>query len=419
MGWTRRQFLRAGASSVALASLSCGRRTQDKSAPPVAAPKGIGARYVAILYLDGGIDPILTVNPRTRDQLAADVDGPVDPGQIVEAGEIHLGPHFAPLKPWASRMAVVNGVHLDTANHNTGWGQITRLRTGVTDRMPGILDILAEHRDGQPLGTISFGDLAPIQYTPGHTDGERVFGLHDSNPEQLGDLGAALEAEAAGMAAAGQDPRILRTAENYRSIGRLAERLKDVPKFTPAPWSPLGDKDRRIGNSLQRILWAFEHDLTRCAFIKVRPYGGWDSHNHNLLRQRNTSKALTEVLVEFLKQLEGRKNAHGTLADQTLLVIGSEIGRFPRLNDNAGKDHYPETSYLLMGAGIGRGVFGITDNRMSGVLVDPDSGKKAMRGGHRIRLDDLGATVLASVGIAPEPYGYRGRVLRFLQRRAA
>ena len=404
---------------MALASLSCGRRSQDKAATPVVAPKAVGARYVAILYLDGGIDPILTVNPRTRDQLAADVDGPVDPGEIVEDGEIRLGPHFSPLKPFASRMAVVNGVHLDTANHNTGWGQITRLRTGVTSQMPGILDILAEHRDGQPLGTISFGDLAPIQYTPGHTDGERVFGIHDANPEDLAGLGAALEAEAAGMAATSQDARVARTAENYRSIGLLAERLKDIPKFQPAPWSAIGDKDRRFGNDLQRILWAFEHDLTRCAFIKIRPYGGWDSHNHNLLRQRNTSKALMEILVAFLRELESRKNAHGTLADNTLLVIGSEIGRFPRLNDNAGKDHYPETSFLLMGSGVGRGVFGVTDNKMSAVLVDPDSGKKPMRGGHKIRLDDLGATVLTSVGIPPEPYGYRGRVLRFLEARKA
>src|SRR5262245_33608759 len=140
---TRRQFLRTGASSLALAYVGCGRRSNDKNPPPpVAAPKGVGPRYAAIIYLDGGIDPILTVNPRTRDQLASEVDAPVEAAETVEAGPIRLGPHFAPLKPWASRMAVVNGVHLDTANHNTGWGQITRLRTGVSGEMPGILDIL-------------------------------------------------------------------------------------------------------------------------------------------------------------------------------------------------------------------------------------------------------------------------------------
>lgn len=411
MIWSRRQFLQLGASSLALASLQCRKRAQP--APPATRVP----RYVVILYLDGGIDPIFTLNPKTRDELASEVDAPVSAGDIVESGAIRLGPHFAPLAPWASRMAIVNGIAFDTANHNTGWAQIVRLRTGVYGTMPGILDIVGDHGDGQPLACVTYGDMAPPQFTSGYADGERVFAIHDAGRERLKQLSTSLQAEANGLAAPWQDPHLKRTADDYRQVGLLAERLEDVPPYAAQAWDDVTDK--RMSDLFQRTLWAIEHDLTRCAFIKVRPYAGWDSHDHNVLRQRNCSRVFTGLMAHFMRELETRRNAHGTLAEQTLIVSGSEIGRFPLLNGNAGKDHFPESSFMFFGAGVSHGaVFGATDNRMSALPIDVDSGQRATRGGHKIRLDDIGATVLAAAGISPEPYGYDGKVLPFLVARS-
>jgi len=404
MAWSRRELLRLGASSLALAATRCTRR------PPAAATAP--PRHVVIVYLDGGIDPVLTLDPKRHAEVAAEVDVPYAAEEIAVTGPLSLGPHFAPLAPWASQMAIVKGVALDTANHNTGWGQVSRLRTRAAPAMPGILDIIGRHGDGQPLPTISFGDLAPAQYTPDHADGQLVFAIHDLGRERLEALGRSLRAEASELARRGADPRARRTTDNYRRVGQLAERLQDVPPFVPRTWG--GAPSERTGRDLQRVLWAFEHDLARCAFIKVRPYAGWDSHNHNELRQRNCSRAFTDVFVPFLSELATRRNRHGTLAETTLLLVGSELGRFPRLNGNAGKDHFPQTAFLLLGAGVRPGVFGATDERMCALPLDPASGHPVTRGGHGLVLDDLGATMLAIAGIAPEPHGYTGRVLRWL-----
>src|SRR5262249_4311460 len=97
MTWTRRQFLELGATSLAVCTLEqCGRPAPEPK--PKQDAKAVSAfpspRYVVILYLDGGIDPILTINPKTKDQVAGEVDAPNEPGEIVEAGAIRLGAHF-------------------------------------------------------------------------------------------------------------------------------------------------------------------------------------------------------------------------------------------------------------------------------------------------------------------------------------
>jgi hypothetical protein len=414
--WTRRMFLRLGATSVALASAGCGRRAARTRTNPVA----VTPRYVVIVYLDGGIDPVLTTDPRTPDQVAARVDVPLSPDEIVNAGAIRLGPHFAPLAPWASRMAIINGVHVDTANHNTGWAQISRLRTRVFGAMPGILDIIGEYRDGQPLSCISFNTLAPAQYSPGHVDASHVFDLQASTPDQLRSAAAALKTSASSLEKLEPDRRVPRTRENYRSLGLLAERLAEAPRFDAAPWD--GVNDAKTAAHFQQLLWALEHDITRCAFVRVCPYSGWDSHNNNLIQQRNCSRAFTDAFVRFLRELDVRKNAHGALAAQTMIVAASEIGRFPLLNGNAGKDHFPECPVLFLGPGIETGssgaVYGATDDRMAALPIDLASGRRAQRGGHKIRLDDIGATVLEAAGVSPEACGYGGKVLPFLRARA-
>ncbi len=418
MSWTRRQILQLGATSFALAGTSGCRRRRSRTAAPE--PRTKPPRYFVLLFLDGGIDPVLTVNPMTRDQVRAEVDVPYGPSEISETGAVRLGPHFAPLAPFASRMAIVNGVHLDTANHLTGHAQIARLRTAALDGMPGILDILGEHGEDQPLASVSFGVSTAQHYTPSYADGNSVFAIHDAGNEPLRRMSAGLHAQSEALRAADTGARIQRTAKNVRRIAALAERLREVPAFRPVAWE--GVRDVALAEQFQRAVWVLEHNLSRCVFMRLKPFGGWDSHNHNTLRQATSSREFCRLFTRFLGELDSRRNAAGALAEQTTTIVGSEIGRFPRLNGNQGKDHFPEAPYIFMGAGVNTGngegrVFGATDERMAAVPIDLESGQRASRGGHKLRLDDLGTTLLASAGIAPEPRGYVGKVLPFLMAR--
>ena len=91
--------------------------------------------------------------------------------------------------------------------------------------------------------------------------------------------------------------------------------------------------------------------MTRC--------DGWDTHSNNF-------KALKEELLPMLDQslsalLEDLRQ-RGTL-DETLVVCMGEFGRTPRINANAGRDHWgPCSSTVLAGGGIRGGqVYGASD----------------------------------------------------------
>ena len=105
----------------------------------------------------------------------------------------------------------------------------------------------------------------------------------------------------------------------------------------------------KSANNFRRILWLLENDMTRGVFSLERD---WDSHLDNLAEQEKQSMRFFPLLAKFLEMLGSRSNAHGNLLDNTLIVIGSEIGRYPRLNSFEGKDHFPEAPFMLIGKSV-------------------------------------------------------------------
>jgi hypothetical protein len=145
----------------------------------------------------------------------------------------------------------------------------------------------------------------------------------------------------------------------------------------------------------------------------VTGYGNWDSHYDNHAWQTRMSGRFYPALGAFLDGLRARRNRHGRLADQTVVFIGSEVGRFPRLNHFAGKDHFPEVPYMLWGRPMATGTFGRTGPEMEALPVSLATGK-AKRGGTQVSIDDVGASLLALAGLDPLAYGYVGRRCEFL-----
>ena len=102
------------------------------------------------------------------------------------------------------------------------------------------------------------------------------------------------------------------------------------------------------------------------------------------------------------------------LHEDTLLVVMSEFGRTPRINKDAGRDHWPDVqSMLLAGAGISGGsIHGATDRHAAFVATDP------------VTPPDQGQTILHLLGVPHDlelrdPQGRavsasRGEVLRNL-----
>lgn len=397
---TRRLLL--GGSLAGLAAWAAGRCLPTARA----APRRTKSRTLVVIQLSGGPDAILTLDPKDRAEVEGWVDNPQQ-SDNVEAGGIRLGAHFAPLAPWASRMAIVKGVRVESVNHPAATWQLMRMRRKATRNVPSLLDLLARHRGARPLGSLTLGDVR-----------DRAF-----SPSWLVDDSAGTFAALEGMAA--PDLEVLARAarhhegdaslrpadrESYGQLAAFLERLPACRRFATSDWGA-PPRFTRTASALQRTLWAIEHDLIAGASVIVTT-DEWDTHYNGLARQTQATAAFVPLLQQFLTGLASGRNAGGPLLDSTTVVVTGELGRFPRVNSEQGKDHFPELAMLLLGAGIHSGMFGQTGKDMLGLPMDPASGK--IRGSRYLTLDDVGTTLLHLFGIEPTQYGYAGRVIEGL-----
>nr|WP_256254037.1 DUF1501 domain-containing protein [Nannocystis exedens] len=80
------------------------------------------------------------------------------------------------------------------------------------------------------------------------------------------------------------------------------------------------------------------------------------------------------LLAQLLAAVEfaGEEAERQGVADDLVIVVGSEFGRTPGYNGLRGKDHGPVTSVLALGKGIAGGrVVGATTERHAALPVDP------------------------------------------------
>lgn len=153
-----------------------------------------------------------------------------------------------------------------------------------------------------------------------------------------------------------------------------------------------------------------------CRSVMVEMLGAegtpWDTHVSNLqqhsLYQKFFSTSLQ--LLRYLDELPGP--AGGSLAEETTVVMISEMGRFPQVNTSGGKDHWTYTSAVLLGAGVRGGhTVGAFDEYLAGQPVDLETGEVS-ESGHGMRCEDLVATVLALADIDPQEHLPGSEVIR-------
>lgn len=118
-------------------------------------------------------------------------------------------------------------------------------------------------------------------------------------------------------------------------------------------------------------------------FIEVS-LGGWDTHNTNFVLMPGLCATLDRGLAALLSDLHRRG-----LLDDTLVVLTTEFGRTPDINQNAGRDHYPLAfTALLAGGGVKKGfIHGHTDKE--GREIES----------HPVRIPDLNATLAVALGL--------------------
>lgn len=204
---------------------------------------------------------------------------------------------------------------------------------------------------------------------------------------------ASRAAEAASAAGAGWAAR--QASAQALAGERLESMLLEADKLTLTGEDSLAEQGAVIAE-------LFEQGLARCAMIAYEGPNGqaWDTHTENY-KQGPNFEGLFEGLDDILTDLSARTGSAGSLLDDTTVVLLSEMGRDPRLNKTNGKEHWPWTSALLLGAGIRGGVTvgGWTDG-VSGETVDPSTGEPT-DSGITVTTEVLGATLLALADVDP------------------
>lgn len=119
----------------------------------------------------------------------------------------------------------------------------------------------------------------------------------------------------------------------------------------------------------------------RCVSLS---FSRWDWHGGNFNRGRQDMPMLDQAVSALIEDMENR----GMLDDVTVVVWG-EFGRTPKINANAGRDHWPRVSCaMLAGGGMKHGqVIGQT-NRLGEEPID-----------RPVHFQEVFATLYKSLGI--------------------
>lgn len=203
---------------------------------------------------------------------------------------------------------------------------------------------------------------------------------------------------AQGVLSGMSDGRIQRRRELYSTLDEPFERDNSSPQFEQLDvfqqqaFSMLGESRVRRAFDLShepdeardrygRHLFGSSMLIARrlveaeVPFISVHaenfiPYGfTYDMHENNfgMLKDYNLP-VFDQLYTAFLQDLVDRG-----LFDSTLVIAMGEMGRSPRVNGKAGRDHWPQCGFsLLAGGGVREGVvFGETDNQAAYPIRHP------------------------------------------------
>jgi uncharacterized protein (DUF1501 family) len=158
----------------------------------------------------------------------------------------------------------------------------------------------------------------------------------------------------------------------------LSGRFAEAVDLTRAPAKELA-RYTAPASSLERFATAEDEKSMRKLLLARRmveagvrcvsvSFSDFDTHSNNFARMRQMLPILDHGLYTLITDLEER----GMLDDVSVIVWG-EFGRTPKINDKAGRDHWPRVGMaMLAGGGMQVGqVIGATDKSASTATSRP------------------------------------------------
>ncbi len=401
---SRRGFLRIG--SLALAGVSCADVLRAE-----AAQKKSGSKSVIMIFLPGG--PPHQDMYDLKPGAPAEVRGEFRPIRTKVPG-IEICEHLPRLAGQMDKLAVVRTIVGCTGDHYSfqcmtgrdhrrqppgGWPEFgsvaARLQGSSSPAVPPYVG-LSPRMQHRPYNSGYPGFLGP-GYTPfqPNGDGKEDLVLQGVSLERLGDRRGLVQAFDRFNRAADQSGMMdgmdtfQRQAFGVLTSSKLAEAL-DLSREPAAVRERYGTGTAvHQGDGAPRLMEQFlmarrlVEAGVRCVTLS---FSFWDYHGSNFDLCRQNLPPLDQGVSALVEDLHAR----GLDQDVTVIVWG-EFGRTPKINAQAGRDHWPNVSCaLLAGGGLRTGqVIGATD-RQGGEAVE-----------RPVRFEEIHATLYNRLGIDP------------------
>jgi len=411
-GWSRRSFIKLG--GLAMGGLSLPDLLQAEAQAQEASPEGTrpcGSRHksVIMIYLAGGLAHQDTFDPKP--EAPAGIRGEFKPIATRLPG-VHIGEHLPRIAGLTDKVAVVRSV-VGLRDEHSSFQNVTGYPMGQSQRegKPSFGSVIARVQGSVDPVVPPFVDLFPVmQHRPYNSPGPGFLG-HKYKPARMdGDDLALLKhppdvpprrfdrrrtllgqfdqfrrcvdtSEVSGMESVYRRAFDVLTSDKVAralDLSREDPRLRD--RYGTGWREKLGDAAPMYNDQFlvaRRLVEAG----ARCVTVA---YGFWDTHGGNFDWLRKYLPVFDQGVSALIDDIHCR----GLDRDVTVVVWG-EFGRTPKINKNAGRDHWANvSSALLFGGGMNVGqVIGSTDKLGGSAAARP------------VHYQDVLATIYHNLGI--------------------
>ncbi len=352
-GISRRAFLRVGALGVGGLTLAELLRLRAF----VAADEAASQKSVIVVFLNGGASQLDMFDMKPA--APAEFRGEFKPiaSNVPGIDVCELMPKHATMM---DKMSIVNGLQVITSGHSL-YEASTGFAGDVQPRRPSIGAVVSRfgrHIDGMPAWVNMAGHDDPAFLGPEHAGFNPSGGL-------MRDLfsNGGIEQDRVSL---------LRTVDRLRSDIDAHQQLLATDTFTDKALQMLSTTRVREAFDVKQepekirerygtesyggvgLLQALRLAEAGVSLITVYGPGNnkWDTHKDNFKIMRDTILPHYDASISaMIEDLYARG-----LDKDVLIAIYGEFGRTPRINKNAGRDHYPQSGFVqLAGGGLKMG----------------------------------------------------------------
>ncbi len=334
-------------------------------------------KNVIFLYMQGGMSHLDTFDPKTE----SSVKGPSTPAKT-KADGVQLSNHLPELGKVADKLAVVRSLSTKTGDHAGAtylMHTAFRSRPGTSHPQIGSWAQYFHGRRNKSLPDsviINGGNPGPGFFDPDHSPfpiGDPSKGIRDMLPKLPEDrFNHRVEL-------ARRFSKVFETHFPHDDVKSYSKFYDETIKFFDSASvdafniakEPKDARDRygnsRFGQGCLLARRLIEHNVR---YVEVRFNRSWDSMHGGVGPVPDLTNSLDGTMATLISDLDSKG-----LLTETMVVLATEFGRTPRINDRGGRDHHPKAfSGVLAGGGIKGGIaYGETDEKGIGVKESPVS----------------------------------------------